>query len=162
MNFTLKSKIKSLRWKINYFKLWIIFNKNDDSGRLIPVNELTRGIGKTTILIKRVLKENNSVMVVKHRSTKKHISLLMAHEALKSKKIFTDWGYKEIPSIYTYDELLLLDDKTRLLLSVYTDECMNSEEILLLKSLGVHIKNGFMYCNSVRSPLEFKGRDINE
>ena len=35
----------------------LIFNRNDNSGRLIPVNELTRGIGKTTILIKRVLKE---------------------------------------------------------------------------------------------------------
>ena len=151
-----------IKFRFYNLKLRIIFHLNENSGLLIPTNLHTRNIGKTYLLIKTLLEESaDTAILVKYKAQKKYLK-----EQIRQKVDWKDFSSRHIEDIL---DTLVLDFSDlehtagKRIKYVYIDEGFNSEDIMLIEhKYNLKIKNGFYYSMCVRSPLEFKGRDINE
>jgi hypothetical protein len=147
-----------IKFRFYNLKLHIIFNSNENSGKVITTNDNTKAIGKTYLLCKKAI-ENHVPIITKyacHHRLYHDILWKMIDEIYPdisgfAKKHKVDNLWYDINEIeYTRSSFLVNQE-------VYIDELLNTEDILMLKEkFGLRIKNGFYYNNLLKSPLETK------
>ena len=147
-----------IKFRFYNLKLRIIFHLNNDSGRVIPVNDNTRAIGKTYLLCEKA--DKNYIPIITKYNAHYHLNHDILWKIVNKTHPKISFGAKQHrvnDLLCDINEIEYVRGRFLVNTEVYVDEMLNTEDILMLKEkFGLRIKNGFYYNNNIKSPLEIK------
>lgn len=116
--------IKMLLFKIRYYFLKRKLLKHIDSGKVIPVSNKNRGVGKTTALVE--ISKQFDIPIITY--SKWHVNFL-DHKGVKA---YSAQSLNDLRGIEFNNGVLI-------------DEGVSTKQIVDIKLLGIDIRTGFYY-----------------